>query len=178
MLHRFLLAVVLLAAALMVLVPANAANNAKILQNLGGGPDKTSLTANEQRFVDLVNIERNANGAGTLTVAPLLVNIAREKSREMYELNYWGHVSPVETKRTAMRRVLYYLPQRPVDMTVGENLYYCSRVLIEEGHKALMESPTHRANIVNPVYDYIGVGEFKAPDGRYWVTQIFVDIVY
>ena len=75
-----------------------------------GGPSGVALTAEEARFVALVNTERTARGLVPLTVAPLLVKVAREKSTELYTLHYWGHESPVVEKRTAMRRVLYYLP--------------------------------------------------------------------
>jgi uncharacterized protein YkwD len=145
---------------------------------LGGTPDKATLTAEEQRFVDLTNAERKANNLPELIVAPLLVKVAREKSQEMHDLKYWGHDSPVKEKRTAMRRVLFHLPKPPLSMTVGENLCFCPKVMVEEGHKALMASPTHKANILNPVYRYIGIGAFTAPDGRCWTTEIFLDIDY
>lgn len=145
---------------------------------LGGGPEDVVLTAEEQRYVDLTNTERKAQKLPELTVAPLLVKVAREKSQEMHDLNYWGHESPVKEKRTAMRRVLYFLPKPPRTMTVGENLCLCPKVMVEEGHNALMASPTHRANILNPIYHYIGIGAYTAADGRFWVTEIFLDIDY
>lgn len=158
--------------------PAPTPAESKIIKMLGGGPADIKLTAEEQRFVDLTNQERTSRGLNALTVAPLLVKAAREKSKEMCDLNYWGHESPVPEKRTEMRRVLYYLPEKPQSMVVGENLYFCSQVLVDSGHKALMESPTHRKNILNPEYDYIGIGAYIAPDGRFWVTEVFLHIEY
>jgi uncharacterized protein YkwD len=137
-----------------------------------------ALTAEEARFVALTNAERTSRGLAPLAVAPLLVKVAREKSEELYRLQYWGHESPVKEKRTAMRRVLYYLPTPPKTMTVGENLYACDRVLVDAGHQALMNSPTHRHNILKPEYRYLGVGAFTAPDGRFWTTEIFLDITW
>lgn len=145
---------------------------------LGGTPQDIQLTSEEQRFVELTNADRKANGAGELTVAPLLVKVAREKSKEMHDLNYWGHESPVPEKRTAMRRLLYYLPEPPQTMTVGENLYYCSQVRVDEGEKALMNSPTHRKNILNPDYKYVGIGTYTAPDGQFWTSEVFLKIQY
>ena len=108
---------------------ANTANsndsNSKAVQMLGGGPENIQLNKEEQRFVELTNKERKSRGLNELIVAPLLVKVAREKSQEMHDLNYWGHESPIPEKRTAMRRLLYYLPQPPASMLVGENLYYC-----------------------------------------------------
>ena len=42
----------------------------------------------------------------------------------------------------------------------------------EEAHFALMLSPGHRANIMNPRYNSVGIGVFEAK-GRLWVTQDF-----
>ncbi|OPZ83284.1 MAG: Cysteine-rich secretory protein family protein [bacterium ADurb.Bin429] len=149
-----------------------------IVEMLGGTPDKITLTAEEQRYIELTNAERKEKNLPELVVSPLLVKVAREKSKEMHDLKYWGHESPVKDKRTAMRRVLFHLPKPPFAMTVGENLCFCPKVMVEEGHNALMASPTHKANIVNPVYRYIGIGAFTAEDGRFWITEIFLDIDY
>ena len=154
------------------------ASQSKAVKMLGGGPDQIKLTPEEQRFTELTNSERKSRKLNELIVAPLLVKIAREKSQEMHDLNYWGHQSPVKEKRTAMRRLLYYLPEQPVSMIVGENLYYCSQVRVDEGHQALMNSPTHRANILKPEYQYIGIGTYTASDGRFWTTEIFLKIEY
>ena len=150
----------------------------KTVTILGGGAEKATLTTEEQRFVELTNAERKSRGLCELQVAPLLVTVAREKSKEMHDLKYWGHESPVKNKRSAMRRLSTYLPEMPVYMTVGENLYYCNKVLVDSGHQALMNSPTHRKNILNPDYKYIGLGAFTGKDGRFWVTEIFLDIAY
>jgi len=143
-----------------------------------GGGQTITLTVEEQLFVELTNNERVQHGLKALIIVPLLVTTARDKSREMHDLNYWGHTSPTADKRTAMPRVLKALKEPPASMLVGENLYYCSRVLIEEGHQALMNSPTHRKNILNPAYQYLGIGAYISDDGRFWVTEHFLDIKY
>ena len=145
---------------------------------LGGAPETITLTAEEQRYLELTNAKRKAKNLPELIIAPLLVKAAREKSQEMHDLKYWGHESPVKEKRTAMRRVLFHLPKPPFAMTVGENLCFCPKVMVDEGHHALMASPTHKANILNPIYRYIGIGAFTAGDGRFWVTELFLDIDY
>lgn len=150
----------------------------KTTQILGGAPEQITLTPEEQKFVELTNASRRDKKLPELTVAPLLVKIAREKSKEMHDLNYWGHTSPITEKRTAMTRVLYYLPEKPLTMTVGENLYFCNQVLVDEGHQALMASPTHRKNILKPEYKYIGIGTYISDDKRFWTTEIFLTIQY
>jgi uncharacterized protein YkwD len=57
---------------------------------------------------------------------------------------------------------------------VGENLYYCSIVDVERGHRALMNSPSHRANILHPPFRKGGIGIYKSQTGEFWVTQMFL----
>lgn len=156
--------------------PAGKYDKATVM--LGGGPEQAELTPEEQQFVELINKERKARDIPEVTVAPLLVKTARAKSREMHDLNYWGHESPDKKRRTAMYRVLDALPEQPKTMLVGENLYFCTEVLVDSGHMALMNSPTHRKNILNPEYKYLGIGAYIAKDKRFWVTEHFVKINY
>jgi len=147
-----------------------------VAKMLGGRPEDVQLTPEEQRLVALVNKEREDRGLTALMVAPVLVGTARDKSREMHDLNYWGHASPNQQKRTAMYRVLAALAETPKHMLVGENLYFCGNVLVDAGHQALMNSPSHRANILKPEYRYLGVGAYIAEDQRFWVTEHFMQI--
>jgi uncharacterized protein YkwD len=39
-------------------------------------------------------------------------------------------------------------------------------------HRALMDSSSHRANILNKSYDRVGVGIVRR-GGRTWITQLF-----
>ena len=54
----------------------------------------------------------------------------------------------------------------------GENI--AGAPTVERAHNALMQSPGHRANILNPNYNYIGIGIVDG--GRYgkMYTQTFI----
>lgn len=132
------------------------------------------LVDEETRFIELANRERIRHRLNTLDVDPVLVQAAREHSRDMYERNYFSHTSPDEAKKTAMRRYLAALGNRPDYAIVGENLFYCSIVDVNRGQHALMNSRYHRENILDARFDKIGVGVYKAPDGTFWVTQMFL----
>lgn len=134
----------------------------------------TSITAEEQEFLDRINEERRSRGLPRLKLDLLLVGVAREHSREMCDREYFDHVSPTPGKRTPMQRYLRALPRRPAYACVGENLFYCSVVDVDRGHRALMESPGHRANILYPRFRSCGVGIYKSPSGQFWVTQMFL----
>jgi len=131
------------------------------------------LVTEEQRFVDLINSERTENGLNVLKVDMDLVVTARLHSKEMYEKGYFDHFSPTPGLTSPMDRYLAVVKARPRWITIGENLYYCSVVDVNRGHEALMKSPAHRANILSPVYENVGVGVYKSESGEFWVTEMF-----
>ena len=141
-----------------------------------------ALTADEQEFVEKVNAERAARGLCTLTVDPLLVRTARAHSREMCARDYFDHHSPTPGLATPMDRYLKGLHDgggaTPDSLLVGENIYYCSVFSdvynVDYSHRALMNSPGHRANILEPRFARIGLGIYRNAAGEFWVTEMFV----
>lgn len=132
------------------------------------------MTHDEMRSVELVNKERAQRGLTQLQIDPLLVNIARNHSREMADKHYFSHHSPTPGITTPMDRYLSAVTWRPSWALVGENLFYCSIVDVDRGHTAFMNSPGHKANIVEPRYDRIGIGIYTTPGGEFYVTQMFL----
>lgn len=132
------------------------------------------MTDTEQRFADLANTERRGRKLGALAINPLLVQVARAHSREMWEKDYFDHFSPTPGLKTPMNRYLGSLGHTPRWAYLGENLFYCSRVDADRGHRCLMQSPAHRENILNGRFQQIGVGSFVSPDGQFWVTELFL----
>lgn len=47
-------------------------------------------------------------------------------------------------------------------------------VNLDAVNKMFMDSPTHRANLLNPKFNAVGVGIVKDAE-THWVTQVFVD---
>jgi len=133
-----------------------------------------TMTAVEQRLVDLANAERWQRDLGVLTPNPLLVQVAREHSRQMCEKSYFDHISPTPGYRTPMDRYLKGLGHTPTYACLGENLFFCTVVDADRGHKCLMESVKHRENILNPDFQEMGVGVYVDQAGRFWVTQLFL----
>lgn len=135
---------------------------------------QVTMTADEARFLALANKERGRVGLKPLTGNPLLVSIARRHSEEMYRLDYFAHESPNPDARTPMQRYLAGVKSYPGYALVGENLYYCSRVDVNRGHRAFMNSPHHRENILDPRFESMGIGIFKGRDGSFYVTEMFL----
>ena len=116
---------------------------------------------------DLVNQERIKAGLPTFKVDSRLVELARMKSRDMYENHYFGHASP--TYGTA------YQMEKAAGISAGvmgaENIARAATV--QRAHELFMNSEGHRANILDPRHDTIGIGVVNTPSGVY-VTQLFL----
>jgi uncharacterized protein YkwD len=144
--------------------------------------DPNGLNSQEAEFVALVNKERTSRGLNALTVDPTLIKVARGHSEEMCRLNYFDHHSPTAGIVTPMDRYMKALHETggstPEYVLVGENIYYCSifndQYNVAYGHQSLMNSPGHRANILEPRFVKIGVGTYRDAKGEFWVTEEFL----
>lgn len=125
------------------------------------------LTAEEQQMVNLVNGERAKAGLSALQVDMQLVKLARLKSQDMINLNYFSHTSPTYGSPFDMMKnngVTY--------RTAGENL--AGNQTVQAAHTALMNSEGHRKNILNPNYTHIGIGIVDGGPYTKMFTQMFV----
>lgn len=136
----------------------------------------------EEDLVASINNERVARGLGPLQLDPLLSEAARTHCREMCDLNYFAHLSPTAGDETPVRRYLDELhlfgEKRPARALVGENIFFASVTNdlynADYAHRRLMASPSHRANILEPRFTKVGVGLYRDPQGRFWVTEMFL----
>ena len=137
--------------------------------------------AQELSFVALINAERAQRGLSALTLDTMLTATARAHSEEMCSADYFDHHSPTPGIGSPMDRYLSAsrqlgLPQ-PEYLLVGENIFYCSVYNdiynVDYAHRALMASPGHRANILEPRFAKIGVGVYRNAKGEFWVTEMF-----
>ena len=123
-----------------------------------------SVAAFESEVVHLVNKVRSENGLQALKQDWQLARVARYKSQDMRNLGYFSHTSPTYGSPFEMMKS-FGISYR----TAGENIakgYATPHAVVN----AWMNSPGHRANILNSAYTHIGVGYVK--DGNYW-TQMF-----
>jgi uncharacterized protein YkwD len=132
-----------------------------------------ALTAREQGLVDAMNARRASAGLSPLAVSGGLTGAARSRSQDMLTNNYFAHSSP--SGQT------WYSLLSNLGMTYsagGENLakvYGDAPTSVQVAIDALMASPTHRANILNPAYRMVGVGDAVQGDGLTLLTSIFTD---
>jgi uncharacterized YkwD family protein len=132
-------------------------------------PDTGSLSAVEMEVVRLVNVERQKAGLSPFTASSELSKVARVKSEDMAKNNYFSHTSPTYGDPFTMMKSFGIKYN-----TAGENIAkgYSSAQSVVDGW---MNSPGHRANILNPSFNKIGVGLYKTSNGTAYWTQMFTN---
>jgi len=111
----------------------------------------------ESCFVSKINAARSTN----LTVRSDLVAIARRHSQRMASSGTIFHNGNLAN-------------EAPSDwQSLGENVGMgpsCSDI-----HNAFMNSASHRKNILDPKFNFVGVGVVTASDGTLYVTEVFME---
>jgi uncharacterized protein YkwD len=124
--------------------------------------------AYEAAMLEMVNKERLKNGLKPLRFDPELVPVARAHSQDMFTRGYFAHVNlegknPFDRMRAANIRFT----------AAGENLALAQTV--EIAHTNLMNSPGHRANILNPAFGRVGIGILDGGFYGLMISQEFRD---
>ena len=121
-------------------------------------------------LANLTNGERQTQNLSTLTISPLLNEVALLKATDMATKGYFAHTSP-EGKTT-----WYWLEQAGYQYQyAGENLAI-NFTDSKDVTNAWMNSPTHKANIVKGNYTELGTGVATGMyEGR---ETVFVAQVY
>jgi hypothetical protein len=123
-------------------------------------PPASALTDVEACFSSSINRERAAVGRAALRIADDLVQIARRHSAEMAAEQRIWHNDDLPNEVRGDWRLL------------GENVGMGPSC--ESLHNAFMDSPGHRANILESRYNQLGIG-VAIRDGTIYVTEVFAD---
>jgi uncharacterized protein YkwD len=116
--------------------------------------------------VALVNQERAKAGCGALTEDPLLEKAAQDHSDDMAARAFFDHTNPDGADPGQRITAAGYKWS-----TYGENIAQGQQTA-EAVMESWMNSPGHRANILNCSFKDIGVGIHKGSGGPWW-TQDF-----
>jgi len=120
----------------------------------------------EKEMLDMINIERKEHRLALLEADTALTNVARDHSRDMFARSYFSHISPEGSSpfdRIRKANILF--------LTAGENLALAQTLPI--AHEGLMNSPGHRANILNPSFRRVGIGVLDGGIYGLMITQEF-----
>lgn len=127
----------------------------------------SELTPEERRMIELVNKARSDAGLSPLAIDGELSKVARLKSRDMLDKNYFSHDSPTYGSPFDMMKQ-FGIQYR----TAGENIA-CNQDAAR-AHQALMNSEGHRAIILSKDFTHIGIGIAEGgPCGKMF-TQLFI----
>ena len=125
-----------------------------------------SLSMQEQTAGNLLNNDRALYNLSPLSVDPALCRIARIKSEDMRDNQYFAHTSPTYGD---VRRMLTHFGY--TFSAAGENIAH--HASIEKAQAAFLSSPGHRKNILSSAYTKVGLGAAIDENGFVYLTQIF-----
>lgn len=131
-------------------------------------PSSAGVAADEQKALALLNADRAAHGLPPVRANAKLAALAGDYAQDMINRNFFAHNNPEgQTPFDRMR-------QRGISFGyAGENLAINTSVAGAE--QAFMNSPGHRANILNSHYTQVGIGVRYSRSGSVYVVQEFTD---
>lgn len=148
------------------------------------------ITSDEKNFIDLLNNERASVGVHQLKVSPLLMEAAEIRAREVVEKcasitydEFCSYDSSFFHARLDGSRAYTVLDDVMDNSTTllssrisyGENLarrWGTKPFSPQEGFNCLMTSQAHVDNMLDSMYDYVGVAHYSDGQHAVWV-QVF-----
>src|SRR5437588_4041945 len=140
-----------------------------VLALLFMGSAQTAISPEQSRLFDLVNQERQKQGLPKLQWDDHLAQSAEAHNRLVIARDELSHQFPGEPplgERVGSTGLRFN--------AAGENLAYAPT--IEEVHTGLMNSPPHRANILDPKYNAVGFAIIPL-NGELYVVQNFAHVL-
>lgn len=134
--------------------------------------DTSPMDSYARRLFELTNARRAGAGLPPLRENGLLNGIARIRSAEMAQYNYFAHESPVTGHNAFSLMDVHGVPYA----WAGENLAknnYPNAETVEVAEQALWDSTGHRENSLGTHYTDIGIALVIDPGGMKYFTIIF-----
>jgi uncharacterized protein YkwD len=120
----------------------------------------------EAEMLVLVNEERKKVGLGALVADNELLKVARAHSQDMFIRGYFSHFSPegkASSDRIRNAGIRFLIAGE--NLALGQTLSIC--------HSGLMNSPGHKANILEKRYGRVGIGIIDGGRRGLMITQNF-----
>jgi uncharacterized protein YkwD len=143
--------------------------------------DSFTLNAAEKKMLDLHNQARTERGLGPLCLSPTLTPLARARSEDMLERDYFSHYTPEGAT------VMDQIEQLGYD---GPNGYYLAGENLAKGgdgtdtdtpeymFDGLMHSAGHRENILRKEFTEVGIGARSGTYQHYADTSTIYAVVF
>ena len=143
-------------------------NNTNTNQNSNSGiTTSTNMNSDEKEVFDLINKQRIANGLLALKENSEVQRVARIKAQDMVNNNYFSHTSPTYGSPFDMLKSFKISYN-----TAGENI--AGNSSNSSAVTAWMNSPGHRANILNSSFNQTGIGVVTGSKYGKIYVQMFI----
>ena len=144
-------------------------SNQKTSTNTNNNTSTTStkMTNDEKEVFDLINKQRTQNGLSSLKENSELQRVARIKAQDMVNNNYFSHTSPTYGSPFDMIKSFKISYN-----TAGENI--AGNSSNSSAVTAWMNSPGHRANILNGSFNQTGIGVVTGSKYGKIYVQMFI----
>ncbi|HLG69556.1 MAG TPA: CAP domain-containing protein [Chloroflexota bacterium] len=153
----------------------NASISPAVYTGVQPAESQASLDAMGNDLYKMLNADRQSNGVGTVVLNSELSALATQRAQGL--LKTGGALSHYDPSGKLVLRQIMDQNKIPY-VTAGENLAennYDVSDTVDVANTGLMHSPTHRANILNPNYQQVGIGVAgPSPSGQYYYVQLFL----
>lgn len=138
------------------------------------GPPPPSQQSLEQQMIAAVNVRREANGLAPYLPDDQLAAAALAHSQDMVVRDYLSHVSPNGVGLRDRLSNFGIGAYANVGENIQKNTQPASKT-VETAINWFMNSRPHRANILHPNHNRIGVGIVEGPPGWFTYTLVFAE---
>ncbi len=133
----------------------------------------TLLPDQATAVLQLSNGARAQAGLPPLAADARLASLAETRSRDMGDRNYFAHATPEGES------IFDFLPELGIRyFAAGENIALNTAAPTSTARVAFdgwMGSSGHKANILRSTFGRLGVGVYRTPGGKTYLTQVFTD---
>ena len=126
-----------------------------------------------QQTLALLLDARRAAGLPDPQLDLLLVDLASQRSADMANRSYFAHVTPEGTMVFDLL-VASGTPWSYASETLQRNNYPAEQSAAEAA-RSLLESPPHRAIIMDPQYTAVGIGHGVDAQGMHYYTVLWIN---
>jgi len=136
--------------------------------------DPATAPGEDARLAGGTGADRLLAMVSALRDAERLPELTRDRSLDAIAL---AHAGAMKAARTVGHDVGDGDPEDRVEATgararlIGENVAHAASIRL--AHRALYESPSHRANLLRGEFDRVGAAVLDDADGSVWVAEVF-----
>lgn len=139
------------------------------------GLDTSPMDSYAYALFEATNRRRVGAGLAPLRANGYLVGIARIRSNEMAQYNYFAHESPITGDTAFSLMDKYGIAYGWAGENLAKNNYPDSEATAV-ADQSLWDSPPHRENILNPNFTDMGIAHAVDGSGMHYFTVVFTSV--